>query len=278
MKVKMIKKYVYHIFMTVVAFLMIYPLVWMVLSSFKPESQIMLVTEGLIPREWTLEHFIRGWGGDRRISFATYFKNSFFLSTVKSITVTLTATLVAYGFARIKFKGRTFWFSVMISTMALPTMLFTVPKYLMFNEIGWIGTYLPILVPGLFGNAGNTFMLMQFMKTVPKEMDEAAEIDGCGIFGRCWRIMIPLIKPCVLMCFVRNFLGAWGDYFGALIYLNKPDMYPVAYALKLFESDTGVEYGPSLAMGTLSLVPVFIIFAIFQKQLVEGIHLSGIKG
>lgn len=273
-----VKKYTYHICMIAISFVMFYPLLWMVFSSFKPEEQIMLSNGALIPEEWTVEHYIRGWGGSNRYSFTVFFRNSFFVSIVRMIGTTLSCTLAAYGFARIKFKLRGFWFAVMISTMCLPGMVLQIPTYLMFNKFGWVGTWLPLTVPSFFGGAGAIFMLMQFMKTVPREMDEAAMIDGCGRFRMFYNIMLPLIRPCVVMTAVNSFIGSWGDFYSALIYLNKPSMYPVAYALKLFTDDSGNVVGPPLAMSVASLIPILILFVFFQKQLVEGISTTGVKG
>lgn len=273
------KRLLYHVCMFIAGFIMLYPLLWLVFSSFKPEEQIMLSAGSLIPKEWTFENYIRGWGGSKRYNFAVYFKNSLFISIVRVIGTTLSCTMIAYGFSRIKFKLRDFWFAVMIGTMCLPGMVLQIPQYLLYNKLGWVGTYLPLLIPTFFGSASAVFLLMQFMKTVPIEMDEAAMIDGCGRFRMFWNIMIPLIRPCVSMTAVNCFIGSWGDFYGALIYLNKPSMYPIAYALKLFADDSGNGgIGPTLAMSVLSLVPIFIIFAIFQKQLVEGISTTGVKG
>lgn len=272
------KRIIYHICMISAAFIMLYPLLWLVFSSFKPEEQIMMSAGSLIPKEWTLEHYIRGWGGSNRYSFASYFKNSFFIAIVRVIGTTMSCTLAAYGFSRIQFKTSKFWFAIMIGTMCLPGMVLQIPQYLLFNKLGWIGTFLPLLVPAFFGGAQAIFLLMQFMKTVPIEMDEAAMIDGCGRFRMFWNIMLPLVRPCVAMTAVTCFISSWGDFYSALLYLNKPKLYPVAYALKLFADDSGNGIGPTLAMSVLSLVPIFILFAIFQKQLVEGISTTGVKG
>lgn len=273
-----VKKWIYHICMLAISFVMLYPLLWMIFASFKPETQIMISTSSLIPEEWTFEHYVRGWGGSNRYSFSLYFKNSFFSSIVRVIGTTVSCTMVAYGFSKIQFKFRNFWFGVMISTMCLPGMVLQIPQYLLFNKLGWVGTWLPILVPSFFGGAGAIFMLMQFMKTIPKEMDEAAMIDGCNRFRLFYNITLPLVRPCVCMTAVNAFIGSWNDFYSALIYLNKPSMYPVAYALKLFTDDSGNTYGPGLAMGVLSLTPIIILFIFFQKQLVEGISTTGMKG
>lgn len=275
---RIIRKYFYHICMILICFVMVYPLLWMIFSSFKPESQIMLSTSSLIPEEFTLEHYIRGWGGFGRYTFATFFRNSLFVSIVRMIGTTVSCTLAAYGFSRINFPMRGIWFAIMISTMCLPGMVLQIPQYLLFNKFGWVGTYLPLLVPSFFGGAQAIFLLMQFIKTVPREMDEAAMIDGCGRFRMFFNIMLPLIRPCIVMTAVTAFIGSWGDFYSSLIYLNKPTMYPVAYALKLFADDSGNVIGPPLAMSVASLIPILILFAFFQKQLVEGISTTGVKG
>ena len=153
-----------------------------------------------------------------------------------------------------------------------------IPQYLFFNNLGWVGTYLPIIVPSFFGNAYFIFMVMQFMKGIPRELDESAKIDGCGWFGLFARIMLPLVQPAVAMVAIMTFIDAWNDFYGALIYLNKPSLYPVAYALKFFSDMYTTDYGSLLAMSTLSLVPVILLFSIFQKSLIEGIATTGIKG
>ena len=152
------------------------------------------------------------------------------------------------------------------------------PRYLLFNELGWIGTYLPIVVPEFFGKAFYVFMLMQFIRNIPKSVDEAAIIDGCGYFQLFTKIAIPLIKPAIATVAIMTFMDAWADFMGALLYLNKPSMYPVAYALKLFGDETGTNYGPMFAMSVASLTPIMVLFFIFQKSLVEGISSQGIKG
>lgn len=269
---------VYHTFMIAFSFLMLYPLLWMVASSFKPTSEVMTTANSLIPETFTLENYSTGWQGFARYTFATFFKNSLFLAVVKTVAAVVSNSIRAFGFARIKFAGRKFWFGLMISTMCLPGMVLQIPTYLMYNSWGWVGTFLPMVMSCWFGSAFDTFLIMQFMKNIPKEMDEAAEIDGCGYWRLFTQISLPLIKPALSSVAIMSFIGTWGDYYGALIYLNKTKYYPVAYALKLYESEIGVNYGPMLAMSVLSLVPIMILFFIFQKQLIEGISTTGVKG
>lgn len=260
------------------SFLMLYPLIWLFFATFKPEPDIMRETLGLLPRTWTLEHYKNGWKGFGPYHFSGFYKNSIFIAVVNTIGTTLSCTLSAFGFARIKFRGRKQWFGIMIACMCLPGIVMMVPSYLLYNSFGWIGTFKPLTVGSFFGGGGTIFMMMQFMRTIPKEMDEAAMIDGCGRVRLLTQIMMPLIRPCVVMVAVNQFMGSWGDYMGALLYLRKPTMYPVAYALKFFQDEQGNNIGPSLAMNLVSLIPIFILFAIFQKQLVEGISTTGVKG
>lgn len=273
------RRAVYHVLMLLFSFLMLYPLLWMISSSLKPGDQIMIAQTQLIPAQITFENYVTGWAGFARNSFATFFKNSLLVAVVRVAGTVISACLTAFAMARMNFKGRKFWFAIMIGTMCLPGMILRVPQYLLFNTLGWVGSYKPLLIPSWFGGgAFNVFLLMQFMKNIPRDMDEAATIDGCGWGGLFARIMLPLITPAICTVAVLTFIGSWGDFYSALIYLNKPSMYPVAYALKLYSDETTTNYGPMLAMSVLSLVPVIILFFLFQRSLVEGISTTGIKG
>lgn len=276
---KRIIKTIYHIFMLSCSLVMIYPLLWMIASSLKPSNEIMRTSEQLIVLNPTFENYINGWKGFARNSFATFFKNSIFMSVIRVIGTVLSSSLTAFAFSRICFKGRKMWFVLMIGTMCLPGMVLQIPQYIMFNNMGWVGTWLPIVLPCWFGGgAFNVFLLMQFMKNIPREMDEAAQIDGCGWFGLYKDIMLPLVRPAMASVAMLTFIGAWGDYYSALIYLNKPQYYPVAYALKLYADEVAINYGPMLAMSVLSVTPIIVLFFFFQNQLVEGISTQGLKG
>lgn len=270
---------VYHITMCLVSLVMLYPLLWMISASLKEEHLIITTATKLIPDKITFENYIKGWQGTGKITYTTYFKNTIFLTVTQTIGATVSAALVAYGFARINFRFRSFWFAIMIGTMCLPAIVLRIPRYLLFNELGWVGTYLPIILPNFFGEAYNIFMIMQFMKGIPRELDESAKIDGCGWFQLFTKIMLPLVRPAVVMVAVMAFMSFWGEFYAPLIYLNDPAKYPVALAIKMFADVTGdISYGSLLAMSTLSLIPILILFLIFQKSLIEGIATSGIKG
>ena len=276
---KRIIKTIYHIFMLSCSLVMIYPLLWMIASSLKPSDEIMRTSEQLIVLNPTFENYINGWKGFARNSFATFFKNSIFMSVMCVIGTVVSSSVTAFAFSRIRFKGRKLWFAIMIGTMCLPGMVLQIPQYIMFNNMGWVGTWLPIVLPCWFGGgAFNVFLLMQFMRNIPREMDEAARIDGCGWFGLYKDIMLPLVRPAMASVAMLTFIGTWGDYYSALIYLNKPRYYPVAYALKLYADEVAINYGPMLAMSVLSVTPIIVLFFFFQNQLVEGISTQGLKG
>ena len=275
---KRIKNVIYHLIMVLFGFLMLYPLIWMLLSSFKPSFEITRITGGLIPENPTFDNYISGWKGFAGLSFYTFFKNSIFVASIRSIGTVASCAIVAFGFARIPFKTRGFWFGIMIITMCLPAQILQIPQYLLFNSFGWVGTYLPLLVPSFFGSGYNIFLLVQFMRGIPLELDESAKIDGCGWFRLFYSIILPLIKPAIATVAVLTFMASWDDFFSALLYLNKPSMYPVAYALKMYSDEVTTNYGPMLAMSVVSLIPILLLFFLFQKSLVEGISTIGIKG
>ena len=275
---KKIGSIIYHTGMILGCFVMLYPLFWLIASSLKSNEEYLASPTSLIPTSWALSNYVEGWAGFARLSFSTFFGNSIFIAVFSTLGTVLSCTLAAYGFSRIKFKTRRFWFAALLLTMCLPSQVLMIPQYLLFNRFGWVGTYLPIIVPRFCGDAFNVFLLMQFMKNVPKEMDEAAIMDGCNPFQLFYRIMLPLVKPAISTVAVLSFMNSWSDFMGALLYLNKPNMYPVSYALKLFSDESGTNYGPMFAMSVASLIPVLILFFIFQKSLVEGISTTGVKG
>ncbi len=268
----------YHTLMTFISFGMLYPLIWMLVSSFKPNEDIFLTANDLIPATITFEHYTNGWRGFAGLSFSLFFKNSLIITALNTSGTVLSAAIVAFGFARIRFPGRNVWFTAMIITMLLPGQVMMIPRFVLFNRMGWVGTYLPMTVPAFFGSAFNIFLIMQFIRGVPRDMDEAARIDGCGYYSIFIRIIAPLIVPALVTVSVLSFIGSWGDFMGSLIYLNTPKKYTAAYALKLFSDTQATDYGATFAMSVLSLIPILIIFFLFQKNLMEGISLQGIKG
>lgn len=269
---------IYHLLMLIVSFIMLYPVLWLVASSFKPNGDIFSTATSLIPQNFTLEHYEIGWKGFGGYTFLTFFKNSLLVATLSAIGMTLSSALVAFGLARIRFKGRSFWSVVMVVTMMLPGQVMMIPRFVLFNKMGWVGTYLPMIVPAFFASGFNIFLIMQFIRGIPRDLDEAAKIDGCSWYGIFFRIIVPMIVPALVTVGVLTFMASWEDFMGALLYLNKPSTYTVAYALKMFNDSSMSDYGATFAMSALSLVPILILFFFFQKNLVEGISIQGLKG
>ena len=269
-----------HLFIIALGLLMIYPIVWMIISSFKPNNMIFS-DPGLIPKAVTIENYISGWKGYAGVSFGRFFVNSFLMCAGAVVGNLIACTMAAYAFARLKFKGRNFWFGVMMVTLMLPAHVTIVPRYILFNTFGWVGSFLPIIVPKFLAtDAFFVFLLVQFIRSLPKELDEAAIIDGCGKFGVFFRIIVPLATPALVTVALFTFLWTWDDFYNHLLYLTRPPIFSVSRALRTFVGDAGAvsNWGGALAMSTLSMVPLFILFFSLQKYFVEGITTTGLKG
>ncbi|NCC07213.1 MAG: carbohydrate ABC transporter permease [Clostridia bacterium] len=270
---------IYHILVCGFGLVMIYPLIWMIFSSFKESSLVMTTVTQLFPTEWKLSNYITGWKGFGGISFATFFKNSFIITILSTIGGVVSSTIVVFGFSRLKFKGRSIWFMLMLLTMMMPSQVLMIPQYIIFNKIGWVNTMLPIVVPEWFGKAFFIFLVMQFISGIPRELDEAARIDGCSTYKIFGKIIVPLVRPAMVTCAIFAFYWKWDDYMSSLIYLNSPTKFTVSIALKNFTDPTSVsDYGAMFAMCVLSLVPIIVIFLLLQKYIVDGIATSGLKG
>ncbi|HRX02773.1 MAG: carbohydrate ABC transporter permease [Anaerolineae bacterium] len=269
-----------HLFIIALGLLMIYPVLWMIVSSFKPNNMIFS-DPGLIPKAVTLDNYISGWKGYAGVSFGRFFINSLLMCAGAVIGNLIACTMAAYAFARLKFAGRNFWFAVMLVTLMLPGHVTTVPRYILFNTFGWVGTYLPIIVPKFLAtDAFFVFLLVQFMRSLPKEIEEAAIIDGCGKVGVLTRIIVPLSTPALVTVALFTFLWTWDDFFNHLLYLTNPAIFSVSRALRTFVGDAGAvsNWGGALAMSTLAMLPAFILFFTLQKYFVQGIATTGIKG
>jgi multiple sugar transport system permease protein len=269
-----------HLFIISLGLLMIYPVAWMIVSSFKPNNMIFS-DPGLIPKSVTTENYVSGWKGYAGTSFETFFKNSLVICAWAIVGNVISCTMTAYAFSRLKFVGKRFWFAVMLGTLMLPGHVTLVPRYILFNTFGWLGSILPIVVPRFLAtDAFFVFLLVQFMRSLPKEIEEAAIIDGCSTVGVFLRIIIPLSIPAMVTTGLFTFLWAWDDFFNHLLYLTTPANFTVSRALRTFVGDAGAvsNWGGALAMGTLSILPAFILFFFLQRYFVQGIATTGIKG
>jgi multiple sugar transport system permease protein len=257
---------------------MLYPLLWLISSSFKGRTDIF-GNLNLIPQKWILENYSNGWKGFGGITFAAFFKNSFIVTFGSTILSVSGSVFVAYGFARVVFKGRAFWFACMMMTLMLPAQLLMVPQYMLFSQFNWVNTFMPLIIPYLGGQAFFIFLCVQFIKGVPRELDESAFVDGCGLYRIFWYIVLPLTKPAIITSFIFSFYWRWSDFVGPLLYLKRPKLYTVSMALKIFaDPSTIIDWGAMFAMSVLSLLPDILVFLFLQKHLVEGISTTGIKG
>ncbi|MBI1878342.1 MAG: carbohydrate ABC transporter permease [Chloroflexi bacterium] len=276
---KLARSIIYHAGVMLFGFIMIYPILWLFASSLKASDEIWTNASSLIPKDFTFENYVNGWAGFGSVTFATFFTNSFIYAGIGTIAAVLSSAAVAYGFARISFTGRSFWFTCMLLTLMLPIQVQIIPQYIVFSWLDWINTFLPLLIPRFFGNPFFIFLIMQFIRGIPKELDEAAEIDGCSKIGIFFRIILPLIQPALITSAIFSFYWTWEDFLTPLIYLNDIRLFTVSVALRSFsDPSAATDWGAVFAMSALSLVPVFIIFVLFQRYLVEGISTTGLRG
>lgn len=276
---KRVTKTVYHLFVVLFGMLMIYPVLWMISGSFKDNAEILRGSLGLFPENLKLTNYATGWSGFGGISFTTFFKNSIIITAIATLGTVISSALVAYALSRVCFRGRKFWFTCMIATMLLPGQVIMIPSYLIWHRLGLVPGYLPLIIPNFCGQAFFIYQMMQFMSGIPRELDEAATIDGCSKYSIFTHIIMPLLKPSIVTTVIIQFYWKWDDYMGPLLYLSKPQSYTVSLAIKMFaDASSTTDYGAMFAMSTLSLIPVFLIFLFFNRYLVEGIGTSGLKG
>jgi multiple sugar transport system permease protein len=269
---------IYHVVLCLASIAMLYPLLWMLASSFKPENDIF-GSAALWPRSFSLDSYWRGWSG-LQVSFGKFFLNSLLVSLSCVLGNVFSCSLAAYGFARLKFRGRNFWFALMLGTLMLPYHATLIPQYILFLNLGWIDTFLPLIVPKFLAvDAFFVFLLVQFFRSIPRELDEAAMIDGCGPWRIYWMVIVPLSLPALATAAIFTFIWTWDDFFGPLVYLNDMNSYTVQLGLRSFVDSTGKsDWGALFAMSTLTLLPVFAFFLFFQRLLIDGIATTGLKG
>lgn len=269
----------YHGFIILFGFIVFYPVLWLIASSLKEHSEIFQRAHSLIPTRLVWENYVQGWQGFGGITFGTFFSNSLFICSIGTLGQLISASLAAYGFTRIRFAGKRFWFAVMIATLLLPTQVLRIPQYILFNSLGWIDTYKPLIIPHVFAQPFFVFLIAQFIQGIPTELDEAATIDGCGKYSIFYRIILPNIKPALISGGIFSFYWSWNDFFTPLLYIQTVKKYPASLALQLFSDPSSVtNWGAQFAMAVCSLLPVFLIFITFQRYLSEGISTTGLKG
>ncbi|WP_026701869.1 carbohydrate ABC transporter permease [Salibacterium aidingense] len=274
-----LRKFLLYAFIIIFGFVMLYPIIWLLASSLKPES-LIFSEPGLWPSEFTLENYVKGWNAVGDVTFGLFFKNSFVISIIAVLGNLLTCSMAAFAFSRLDFPLKKVFFSCMLLTIMLPTHVTLVPQYAIFHNLGWINTILPLTVPKLLAtDAFFIFLMVQFFRGIPKELDESAIIDGCGPFQIYSRIILPLAEPALLTTAIFTFIWTWDDFFSQLLYLNTVENFTVPLGLRLFLDSQGESlWGAVFAMSVLSLLPIMILFFLFQRQIVEGIATTGVKG
>lgn len=270
-------KIVTHGVLLIFSLIMFYPVLWWIGASFKSTPELTLAT--LFPKRWMWENYTEGWVALPKYTFTYFYMNSLKLNLTTTTLHVITASLVAFGFARLTFPLKNFWFSILILSLMLPGQVTMIPQYSMFYAFNWVNTYLPFIVPSATGGAFFIFLLIQFIRNIPRELDESAKIDGCNWFGIYWRIILPLARPALITVAIFSFIWGWEDYFGPLLYLNSVDKYTIPLAVRMFmDSQSAVAWGQLLAMALLSVLPPVAIFFLAQKHFVEGIATTGLKG
>lgn len=268
-----------YLVLIVIGIVMIYPLIWMFFASFKTNEEIY-GSIALLPKSYSFEAFVDGWNAIGGNTYAVFFRNSFLLVAPTTILTVVSSTLVAYGFARFNFRGKKLAFSLLLSTLMLPNAILIIPRYSIFRSLNVLDGYGPFYLMAAFAcYPFFTYMLVQFMRGLPRELDESAYIDGCGTFRTLIQILLPLLKPAMFSAGLFQFLWTYNDYFNSLIYINTVKKFTVSLALRLsLDSETIVVWKNVMAMSCLAVLPVVVLFFFCQKYFVEGIATSGLKG
>lgn len=262
-----------------VGLLMLYPLLWMIGGAFKPNHEIF-GSIGFIPSEPTLDGFRDGWRTSTEYTFATYLANTFMIVVPKVILTVVSSVVVAFGFARFNIPGRKLLFALLIATVLLPKSVLLIPQYLMFREFGWLDTFLPLYVPSAFAVEGFfVFMVIQFMRSLPPELEEAAVIDGCRSWQVLLYVMVPMLLPVIIAVALFQFMWTMNDFMQPLVYLSSVENYPVSLALKLaIDVTEATSWNQVLAMSTIALLPSLLLFFAAQRYFMEGTTAGAVKG
>ncbi|MDW4909664.1 carbohydrate ABC transporter permease [Streptomyces sp. ADMS] len=266
-----------HFLLALCALTMLYPVLWMVVSSLRPNSQIFR-SAGLALTHPRFENYSKGWTAFAE-PFSYYMTNSVIVVTGAILGNLLACSLAAYAFARLEFRAKRVWFAIMLVTIMLPIHVIIVPQYVLFSELGWVNTFLPLIVPKFLAtDAFFIFLMVQFIRGIPREIDEAARIDGAGHARIFFSLILPLMVPALATTAIFTFIWTWNDFYTQLIYLTDPDMYTTPLALRTFvDQQTATDWGSVFAMSVVSLVPVFLVFLAGQRFLLRGIATTGGK-
>lgn len=260
------------------AFIFLLPFFWMLSTSLKEQPEVYTLPPTFFPKTFRWQNFPEGWTHENTM-FPLWTGNTLLITFGAMVGVLLTSSLCAYGFARLNFKGRDFWFMLVLASIMLPGPVTLIPLYVGYNRIGWLNTFKPLIIPSWFGGgAFNIFLLRQFFKGIPLELEEAAIVDGAGRFRIWWQIFLPLSKPALATIAVFTFQSHWNDFYGPLIFLSSLDKYTLALGINSFKGLYNTQVPLMMAMSFLMVIPMIIVFFFAQKLMIRGVVLSGIKG
>lgn len=276
---RILRKVLVHLVLIALGLVMIYPLIWLFFGSFKTNREI-LGGGGLLPEKFLLEGYILGWKNDWQYNFGHFLGNTFRLVVPTVFFSVLSTPLVAYGFARFRFRGHKLLFALMLSTLMLPNTVVIVPRYILFRNFGWLDSYLPFTIPALLATTPfHIFMVYQFIRGLPRELDESAMIDGCGPVRIYCQILLPLLKPVIVSVAVFQFIWSWNDFFNVLIFISSVHKYTLTLGLRMMlDIDAASAWNQIMAMSVVSLLPCALFYFFTQKYFVEGIATTGLKG
>ena len=276
---KTVKTILSYLVIAVIGLVLLYPILWMFFAAFKTNDEIFGSTK-LLATHYSFQNFIDGWRGSGTMTYAVYFWNTFRLVIPVTLLTLVSSTLVAYGFARFNFPFKKALFSLLIATLMLPNAVIIIPRYTLFAKFGWIDTYIPFYaLAALACYPFFIFMLVQFLRGIPRDLDESAYIDGCGTFRTLMQIILPLMKPSLFSAALFQFMWTYNDYFNSLIFINSGKKYTVSLALRLsLDSESVINWGKIMATSFVVVLPLILLFFMAQKYFVEGIATSGVKG
>jgi len=270
-----VQEIILHIVLAIGAFMMAFPFIWMILTSFKDISQTFIIPPKWIPDPWVWENYPNSLSA---LPFGRAYFNSFYITIITVGVTLITASMAAYAFAKIKFPGREVLFLGFLATMMLPGQVTIIPLFLIMKQLGWVDTHLALIVPGALFNAFAVFLLRQFVRGIPKELEEAALIDGSNRWGIYWKIILPLLVPAMAALGIFMFLGSWNNFFGPLIFLSNPDLFTVPLMLNQFRGQYTIDWTLLMAGSAIAVIPVLIVYLIGQRKIIEGITLTGLTG
>lgn len=266
------KKIVSYLLMTAIGIVLITPLLWMVFTSLKPMEEIVRYPPTFFPEKIVWQNYL---DTITAFPFWRYARNTLLITVLVVFGNVLSNSFIAYGFAKLDFPGKKLMFALVLSTMMIPGFVTIIPQYVLFSKIGWVGTYLPLIVPSFFGNAFNIFLMRQFYLSINDELIEAAEIDGANHFYIWSRLMLPLTKPALITIAINSFNAAWNDFLGPLLYIQDQEKYTLQIGLQVFQNQATTQWNYLMAGATLVLIPTILMFFFAQRYFIEGMDLTG---